>query len=45
MTEIKKGDKVCFVDSNIWLYAFIETPVKSFIAKSLIKGADITIST
>lgn len=45
MTEVEKGDKVCFVDSNIWLYAFIETPHKSLIAKSLIKGADITIST
>ncbi len=45
MTEVKKGDKCCFIDSNIWLYAFIETPHKSFIAKSLIKSADITIST
>ena len=45
MTEVKKGDKGCFIDSNIWLYAFIEPPDKSFIAKSFIKGADITIST
>jgi len=45
MTGVKKGDKCCFIDSNIWLYAFIETPHKSFIAKSLIRNADITIST
>jgi predicted nucleic acid-binding protein len=45
MTDIKNGDKICFIDSNIWLYAFIETPDKSLIAKSLIEGADITIST
>ena len=45
MTVFKNGDKRCFIDSNIWLYAFIETPEKSLVAKSLIEGADITIST
>ncbi len=45
MSEVKKDDKGCFIDSNIWLYAFIETPDKSLIAKSLVKEANITIST
>ena len=44
MTEIKNGDKICFIHSNIWLYAFIETPDKSLIAKSLIKDASIITS-
>jgi len=45
MTEVKSDDKNYFADSNIWLYAFIETPDKSPIAKSIVKSADITIST
>ncbi len=45
MSEVERNDKGCFIDSNIWLYAFIETPDKSLIAKSLIKGSNITIST
>lgn len=45
MIEIEMNNKVCFIDSNIWLYAFIETPYKTRIAKSLIKSIDVTIST
>jgi len=46
MTESDKKDKICFVDSNIWLYAFIETQnaAKSSIAKSLIQNKDISIA-
>ncbi len=45
MSEVKKDEKGCFIDSNIWLYAFIETPEKSLIAKTLVKGANIAVST
>lgn len=46
MTEVKQcGDRICFVDSNIWLYAFIETPHKSSIANSIIRNRDIAVST
>ena len=48
MTEVEKRNKNHFIDSNIWLYAFIETPHKSLIANSLVKsvkGIDITITT
>ena len=46
MINVKNdGDKTCFIDSNIWLYAFIETPQKSAIAKSIISNSDIAIST
>jgi predicted nucleic acid-binding protein len=45
MTELEQSNKLCFIDSNIWLYAFIETPHKSLIAKSLLRDRDITIST
>ncbi len=45
MTELEQSNKLCFIDSNIWLYAFIETPHKSLIAKSLLRDKDITIST
>jgi predicted nucleic acid-binding protein len=39
---------ICFVDSNIWLYAFIYNPdeaQKSEIAKNIIAANNITIST
>lgn len=45
MTEVKIDEKGCFIDSNIWLYAFIETPEKSLIAKTLVKRVNITVST
>lgn len=37
----------CFVDSNVWLYAFIEggDANKSFQARSLVQANDITVST
>ncbi len=46
MTEPDKKDKICLIDSNIWLYAFIETQnaVKSGIAKSVIQNKDISIT-
>lgn len=38
---------LCFVDTNVWLYAFIEsgTPEKSGIARRLIQTSDPTVST
>jgi len=38
-------EPICFVDSNIWLYAFIEMQnvQKSKRAKSLIQSKNITI--
>ena len=46
MTEPDKKDKICLIDSNIWLYAFIETQnaVKSGIAKSVIQNKNISIT-
>ncbi len=46
MTELNKKDKICFIDSNIWLYAFIETQDtdKSGIAKSVIQNRNIAIT-
>ena len=40
-------NKCCFIDTNIWLYAFLETQdsEKSIIAKSVIREKEITIST
>ncbi len=49
MTEADKKHKICFVDSNIWLYAFIkcQDSGKSSIAKSVIlnEGISIVVST
>lgn len=38
--------KLCFVDSNVWLYAFIQTPDqdKTAIAKTAIQSNEIVIS-
>ena len=46
MTEPDKKDKICLVDSNIWLYAFIESQDagKSSIARSVIQNKDISIA-
>lgn len=43
---IDKGS-LCFVDTNIWLYAFIEAqdPEKTRIAKSVLEMPEIAIST
>lgn len=41
------NEKICFIDSNIWLYAFIQSqsPEKSIKARSVIQNNDIVIST
>lgn len=38
--------KLCFVDTNVWLYAFIQTqdPAKTGIAKTTIQSNEIVIS-
>jgi len=45
--DIAKKGSVCFVDTNIWLYAFIKTqdPEKTVIAKSVLEISEIVIST
>jgi predicted nucleic acid-binding protein len=45
MTEPDTKKNTCLIDSNIWLYAFIETQNagKSSIAKSVIQNKDISI--
>jgi predicted nucleic acid-binding protein len=45
MSEGKQGH--CLIDTNIWLYAFLETQgnEKSAMARSIIRAKDITIST
>jgi predicted nucleic acid-binding protein len=45
MTEPDTKKKICLIDSNIWLYAFIETQDagKSSVAKSVIQNKDISI--
>ncbi|MBF0227419.1 MAG: PIN domain-containing protein [Desulfobacterales bacterium] len=41
-----KENKNYFIDSNIWLYSFIEKDIqKSAIAKNVIQKKDITVST
>lgn len=47
MTESEIDRKLCFIDSNIWLYAFIRSqdPDKSLAARSVIRDSDIVIST
>ena len=42
-----QSESTYFVDTNIWLYSFIKSQVgeKSKIAKSIISGSDIIIST
>lgn len=47
MTAHETDGKLCFVDSNIWLYAFIESqgPDKSVAARSVIETNDVVIST
>ena len=48
MMEYKlQADSTCFVDTNIWLYAFIEAQdkEKTKIAQSIISKNDIIIST
>lgn len=47
MTATKKTKLISFVDSNIWLYAFIDSQdkTKHHIAKTIIQKDEITIST
>lgn len=46
MSKKDKND-LCFVDSNIWLYAFVETQdkEKSGVANRLVRDIDVVIST
>jgi len=45
MSAVNKSSKICFIDSNIWLYAFIQSQdaEKSTLAKSLLKNSKISI--
>jgi len=47
MSASKNNQECCFIDTNIWLYAFLETQhtEKSIIARSAIREKEITIST
>ncbi|CAK8716365.1 PIN domain nuclease [Candidatus Electronema halotolerans] len=47
MTVADEQSGICFVDSNIWLYAFIETQDarKANIATALIQNQSIAVST
>ncbi|WP_207689032.1 PIN domain-containing protein [Desulfonema limicola] len=47
MTALENEKKSCFIDSNIWLYAFIDSQDldKSIIARTIIQNNDISIST
>jgi predicted nucleic acid-binding protein len=46
MNELEETQKRCFIDTNIWLYAFIETDDerKSVAAKSVIQKPDVVVS-
>ena len=47
MIESKTDENLCFIDSNIYLYAFINSQDsdKSIAARSIIRKNDIAIST
>ena len=47
MIESKTDGNLCFIDSNIWLHAFINSQDsdKSIAARSVIRKNDIAIST
>ena len=47
MSESNSGKEHCFIDTNIWLYSFIETQdrEKTSVAKSIVKQKLITVST
>ncbi|RME48934.1 MAG: PIN domain-containing protein [Caldilineae bacterium] len=47
MSALEEAQQRCFVDTNIWLYAFIETgnKRKRTIAKSIIQKSDVVVST
>lgn len=47
MSELEELQQRCFIDTNIWLYAFIEAndKRKSVAAKSAIQKLDVVVST
>ena len=47
MNVVETESQICFIDSNIWLYAFIESQdsKKSSFARSVIRNSNIVIST
>ena len=47
MSDFEESQHRCFIDTNIWLYAFIETDDerKSASAKSIIQKPDVVVST
>jgi predicted nucleic acid-binding protein len=47
MSELEETQQRCFIDTNIWLYAFIEADgeQKSTAAKSVIQKPDVVVST
>jgi predicted nucleic acid-binding protein len=47
MSELKETQHRCFIDTNIWLYAFIEADgeQKNAAAKSVIQKPDVVVST
>jgi len=47
MTELENEKNSCFIDSNIWLYAFIDSQDvdKSIVARTIIRNNNISIST
>ena len=46
MSELEETQKRCFIDTNIWLYVFIETDDegKSAAAKAVIQKPDVVVS-
>ena len=46
MSDSRPAQHRCFIDTNIWLYAFVEADDrrKSSIAKSIIQSSEIVVS-
>jgi len=47
MSETKNKAEVCFIDTNVWLYAFIESQdkEKTGVAKNTIQNREVIVST
>ncbi len=47
MSETKKKAEVCFIDTNVWLYAFIESQdkEKTGVAKNTVQNREVIVST
>lgn len=47
MPTLEKPSVPCFVDTNVWLYAFIESTAeqKRLTAKAIVQSCDVVIST